>query len=119
MIQEYSDFTFYLYQRYHRTHKKFIISNWEADNDIYCGAAFAYAMDPAFRSSCNAAYRSAYGGNDSPEESLDGLNRWFHVRQQGIANGRNRAAALGLGGMRVYFAPEFSLVHALHDSGFK
>src|SRR5262249_37407507 len=37
MLQEYSDFTLYLYQRYHHTHKKFIISNWEADNAVYCG----------------------------------------------------------------------------------
>jgi hypothetical protein len=119
LIQEYSDFTLYLYDEFQHSHKRFIISNWESDNDVYCGDAYGYATNQLVREACNAAYPAAYLGNTSPEQSLDGLKRWFSAREQGIEDGRNRAAAQGLGGMRVFFAPEISIVHLLHDAGFK
>jgi hypothetical protein len=119
IVKEYSDLTLYLYETYRRTHKRFIISNWESDNEVYCGAAYAYATDPAFRAACNVQYQSEYGGIRSPDESIRGLLLWFQSRQQGIEEGRNRALNHGIGGKRVYSAPEFSNVRALHDAGFK
>jgi hypothetical protein len=119
LIQEYSDFTLYLYQTYQHTHKRFIISNWEADNDVYCGAAYAYATDRRAREACDSSYAYYYDGNSTPEQSLEGLQHWFQLREKGIVDGRNRAALMGMGGMRVYFAPEFSIVHVLHDAGLK
>jgi len=118
VIQEYSDFTLYLYRVCQHSHKRFIISNWESDNDVYCGNAYGYATNPVAREACNAEYPSRYVGNASPEESLKGLKMWFDARELGIIDGRNRAAAQGLGGMRVFHAPEVSMVHALHDAGF-
>jgi len=118
LIQEYSDFTLYLYREYRRTHKRFIISDWELDNTVYCQAAFAYATQPRFRAYCDSWYAAFYG-NRAPVESLAGLKLWLQARQQGIAGGRQRAAAEGIGGMRVYFAPEFSITRALHDAGFQ
>jgi hypothetical protein len=119
IVKEYSDLTFYLYETYRSTHKRFIISNWESDNEVYCGAAYAYATDPAARAACKVRYQLAYEGSRSPEESITGLTLWFQSRQQGIDEGRNRALSRGIGGKRVYFAPEFCVVRALHNAGFK
>jgi hypothetical protein len=116
LMQEYSDFTLYLYRTYRHTHKRFIVSDWEGDNNIYCQAAYAYAVSPQFRAYCDTNYAAFYG-NRSPAESLKGLKLWHQARQRGIADGRNRAAAEGIGGMRVCFAPEFSITRALHDAG--
>jgi hypothetical protein len=52
-----------------------------------------------------------------PEEALHGLRLWFQARALGIADGRHRAEAEGIGGMRVYVAPEFNIVRALRGSG--
>jgi hypothetical protein len=118
LVQEYSDFTLYLYQTYQGTNKSFIVSDWEADNAIYCDAAYSYANDLKFRSWCDANYAAHYG-NSSPAESIHGMKLWYQARQQGIADGRNRAAALGIAGVHVYFAAEFCSMHALHDNGFQ
>lgn len=119
IVKEYSDLTFNLYKRYHNTRKRFIISNWEGDNEVYCGAAYAYAVDPITRAACIANYQSVYQGIPSPDDSITGLRLWFQARQQGIEDGRTRALSHGIGGKQVYFAPEFCIVRALHDAGFK
>lgn len=119
LVQEYSDLTLYLYQAYAHTDKRFIISNWESDNSIYCGQAYAYATTQSFRQYCDAAYPSLYYGNATPAVSLQALKLWFQCRQQGIMNGRARAAIAGYWGIRVDFAPEFCITRALHDAGFQ
>jgi hypothetical protein len=116
VIQEYSDLTLYLYKAYQHTHKRFIISNWESDNSVYCGRAYDYATNAAFRASCLSQYPSF--GIASPGDALQGLKRWLQARGQGIIEGRDRAQAEGIGGKRVYMAPEFNIVRALRDRGF-
>jgi hypothetical protein len=118
VVREYSDFTLYLYQTYQHTHKRFIISDWEGDNTVYCQRAYYYATQAEFRASCDAGYLTSYG-NQSPADSIQGLKLWHQARQQGIADGRNRALAEGIGGMRVYFAPEFNITRSLHENGFQ
>src|SRR5215471_11232305 len=54
------------------THKRFILSSWEGDNAVYCGAAQRYATDSAFRTECSR-YLLAYSGNESPDESISSL----------------------------------------------
>jgi len=119
IVKEYSDLTLYLYETYRHTHKRFILSNWESDNEVYCGAANAYATDAGARAACNASYQSAYEGSRSPDDSIRGLRLWFQARQQGIEEGRHRALNRGIGGKRVYFAPEFCDVRELHNAGFR
>jgi hypothetical protein len=116
--QEYSDLTLYLYRTYGRTHKRFIISDWEGDNSIYCGDAYAFAVVDKVRRNCLAQYRSQYGV-PSPADAFQGFKLWLDARALGIMDGRMRARAEGIGGMRVYFAPEFNIVRALHDRGFQ
>jgi hypothetical protein len=122
IIQEYSDLTLYLYQTYQHTNKQFIISNWESDNDVYCGAADWYSTDNIFRADCDANYPRWYNnGNASPTESFWGLRLWFEARQQGIEDGRNRALAMGIGGRgrKVYLAPEVNICRHLRYGGLK
>ena len=118
LVQKYSDFTLYLYQTYRHTYKRFIVSDWEGDNAVYCQAAYTYATVPQFRSYCDDNYAALYG-NRFAAESIQGLKLWHQARLRGIADGRKRAAGEGIGGMRVYFAPEFCSIHALHDGGFQ
>jgi hypothetical protein len=118
VVQEYSDFTLYLYRTYQHTHKRFIVSNWESDNSVYCGQAYAFATDPVVRAACRSQYMSLFGVA-TPEDALQGLKLWLQSRAQGIVEGRYRAQAEGLGGMRVYIAPELNIVRALHDVGFQ
>lgn len=118
ILREYSDFTLYLYETYSTTHKRFILSNWESDNAIYCGNANGYATQADTRAKCDALYPTFYG-NASADESFTALRKWFEVRQQGVADGRARAAAAGLGGSRVFCAPEISIVRGLHEAGLK
>jgi len=110
---EYSDFVLYLFRRYAGTHRRFILSNWEGDNAVYCGAAFRYADDPAFAAQCDAVYPDVYEGNSNPEQSLEGMRRWFQARQAGIDDGVNRARAFGLSGFEVLQAPEVNIIRVL------
>jgi hypothetical protein len=117
VVQEYSDFTLYLERTFRRTRKRFILSNWESDNSVFCGAAYSYATSPAIRNSCRSQYSSSFG-IPSPEDALQGLKLWLQARSQGILDGEARARAAGLEDRRVFHAPEFNIVHALHDRGF-
>lgn len=116
VVREYSDFSLHLYRAFQGTHKRFLISNWESDNSVYCGQAYTFATNPVFRETCRAQYFASYGIR-SPGEALRGLKLWFNARAQGIAEGRQRALAEGLGGLRVYHAPEFNIVRALREQG--
>ncbi|MDX2152006.1 MAG: hypothetical protein SFV54_14810 [Bryobacteraceae bacterium] len=116
MIREYSDFTLYLYRTYRNSAKRFILSNWESDHSIYCGNAFLYARDAAFRANCRARYRQLYG-IEGPEQALEGLRLWFRTRAKGVSDGRTRAQEESIGGIRVFLAPEFNIVRALREAG--
>ncbi|HEV3332898.1 MAG TPA: hypothetical protein VG096_18050 [Bryobacteraceae bacterium] len=116
--KEYSDLTFYLYRKYRLSRKQFIISDWEGDNSIYCGDAYKFALVDTVRSQCLSEYQSQYGVA-SPAEAFEGFRLWQRARALGIADGRARARARGIGGQRVYLAPEFNMVRALHDHGFQ
>lgn len=43
---EYSDFVVYLFRRYANSNRRFIVSNWEGDNAVYCGAAWVLRRHP-------------------------------------------------------------------------
>jgi hypothetical protein len=118
LVDEYRDFTLYLYERYHDTGKQFLISNWESDNDVYCGSAWLYTLNQDFREACDFNYPNWYGGNQGPRDSLEGLKLWFQARYEGIQKGRERARKLKLRGIKVWFAPEILSVHLLANAGF-
>ena len=88
---EYTDFADYLKQ----FNKSFIISNWEGDNDAYCGSIGAAAVSDG--ASCPNA-----------PQNLAGLAAWFAARHAGI-----KAA----GAANVFDAIEFNSVGILKDKG--
>jgi len=87
--QEYADFARYLSSF---SGKTFIVSNWEGDNDIYCGAAYG-----ATSSGCPGYSRN-----------LDGFKKWINARTTGIKSS---------GAGNVYSAVEFNIVRNLHERG--
>ncbi len=83
--QEYRDFASYLAKF---SDKTFIISNWEGDNDVYCGAAYGATV-----ASC-----PDYAGR------LGGFKKWIEVRTSGIK---------ASGASNVFSAVEFNIVNNL------
>ena len=45
IANEYKEFTLYLYQQYKGSGKRFILSTFEADNNLYCGEPFSYIIN--------------------------------------------------------------------------
>jgi len=119
VTQEYYDLAMYLYQTYKNTGKKFIIDNWEGDNDLYCGQGYSYATDVSFRTNCDANYKTTYNGNTSVNDSIIGMKDWLAARTAGIKNAGITAATQGLTGVTVSSAGDMSIVKALHANGFK
>ena len=118
VVNEYADFVHRLYVLFENTGKKFILSNWEGDNALYCGQAASYARSEEFRAACLSNYSLAYDGNRSPHDSVEGMVLWFQARHRGVTLGKERARIEGRTGIEVLVAPEFSAVHMLRDQGF-
>jgi len=117
LVEEYADFVYELCRTYRGTKKRFILSNWEGDNSVYCGAADRYIRDEAFRVRCDESYSVHYGGNSGPSDSIEGMRQWFNARWEGIEEGRRRASAEGYEGVAVYSAPEINMVRGLAEAG--
>jgi len=112
VVAEYRDMTLALYETQKGTGKKFIITQWESDNSIYCGAAYSYVTDVAFRASCDAQ-------TPTPTQRLEGMKTWFQLRQQGISEGRALAAQNGWGGVTVEDGIQFNSYQFIKDAGYK
>jgi len=117
LVEEYADFVYELYRTHAGSRRRFILSNWEGDNSVYCDAAYRYVHDEAFRANCNESYPSYYGGNSGPSDSIEALRQWFTARSEGIEEGRRRASAEGYEGVSVYSAPEINMVRGLAEVG--
>ena len=89
---EYTNLADYLKQF---SNKKFIIANWEGDNDAYCGSSESAVVNGS--STCPGAV-----------QNLAGLQKWFAARYAGIkaANAPN-----------VFSGIEFNSVTGLHGKG--
>ena len=77
-----------------------VISNWEGDNLVYCGSAFAYATNLAVREACR---RSPLG---NPATRLNAFMQWINLRQV-VINKYRRSHP----GFDVEQAPEFNSLH--------
>lgn len=118
MVQEYSDFVYRLYESFNGSGKRFILSNWEGDNAVYCGMAYPYVMFSSFREQCHKVYGRNYAGNHSPADSIEGMVLWMKARYLGVMLGKERARANKLTGVDVFVAPEISSVHMLKSRGY-
>lgn len=120
VVNDYQGLTQTLYQQFHGSGKTFIISNWEGDNVVYCGLAYAYATDAATRAACDTNYSAVYKGLPAPSTGMAGFANWLQARRQGIDQGRNWAASVGLAnGIQVFYAVEFNISHVLQNAGFQ
>ena len=120
VTSDYQGLTQALYQQFHGTGKTFIISNWEGDNVVYCGLSYAYATDAASRAACDTNYSVLYKGVSNPNSGMSGFGGWLRARRLGMDQGKIWAATAGLtGGIQVFYAVEFNILHALQNAGFQ
>jgi len=81
-----------------------VLSNWEGDNMVYCGAAYSYAHDPKFRPGC------AGGTEAGIAQHLDGLMAWFQLRRDTVYAYRPASP-----GIRFHYAVEFNSLHIVQQ----
>ncbi len=125
IVNDYKNFALSLFRTYKNTGKTFIISNWETDNAIYCGSAYAFDKDFAntpvngtsFRTWCLNNYSAAYAAKD-PQAAITAIKLWFSYRQQGIQLARQQAAIEGITGVKIKHAIEFNTIHLIKDIGY-
>ncbi|MDP9120092.1 MAG: hypothetical protein M3O15_01795 [Acidobacteriota bacterium] len=118
VVADYKSLAMQLYSRYHGTGKTFILSNWEGDNVVYCGAAYGYATDQNFHDACDANYPVLYKGIADRDAGMNGFIAWLKARQQGVQQGRD-ASAGSTDGVQVAYAVEFNIVNALQNQGLR
>jgi hypothetical protein len=117
MHDAYAAFARYLMDTYRNRGKTFIVSNWESDNALYCGSAYAYIVDSAFRSDCDTNYHVKYPYATGVGDTMRGLQLFFDARQSGVTDGRNGGIAAGDTGVAVYNADEINSVGVLSGAG--
>jgi len=74
-----------------------VLTNWEGDNMVYCGAAYSYATSPSFRVACPGI-----------KSRLDGFMAWSELRR-GIVE----SYQAGSPGLHYHYATEFNVMHML------
>jgi hypothetical protein len=103
-----------LYRRYGSEDRTIILSHWEGDNSLYCGAYYNYLVDRNFRQSCDQSYSNYYGGNSGPKQTVQAMGLWFAARQAGLERARREFPSATL---RVVHAPEVASVFLLQQQG--
>lgn len=131
VIREYEGLAFELSVRFSGTGKQFVISDWEADNIIYCGSAYRFVTNPEmidpfdanrnipFRQWCLDRYSWIYGGDASnPDEAMTGYRLWQSLRIEGVRRGRLRAQEHGAKNVLVQAGMEFSTIRLLQPVAY-
>lgn len=111
MREDYAGLTYRLMKDYRGTGKTFGISNWEADNELYCGAATLYAIDAKFRAACDAKRKTG--------DVLAAYRQFLKLRHEGIEAGRDHARRDGFNGVTVQEVIEISSFKFLKDRHFE
>lgn len=114
MVAEYAAFTEALLRGAVGLNRTFVLLNWEGDNAVYCGGSYAFSLSEEFRANCLAQYQQAYH-NDSPAETLRGMNLWMRARHEGVRDGAARA---GVTDSTVLTGLEISGTRHLRAAGF-
>lgn len=96
---EYTALLTYLNTRFAGRSIQFIISNWEGDNVVYCGAVYSFATNPTFSTACRAGALSSH----TNAYWVQGLLTWFSYKDAAIA-----AFVAANPSFNVIHAPEFS-----------
>jgi hypothetical protein len=103
VFDEYRELTEAIMRTNSGTGRVFIISHWEGDNQVYCGSSYDFQTVDDKRYACM---------HQQPEKRLAGLQAWLQIRQEAIAEGRQRAMAAGAVKVEVYHAAEFNTIFA-------
>jgi hypothetical protein len=107
MREDYAGLTYRLYRDYRGTEKIIGISNWEADNELYCDAATLYAINPEFRSTCD--------GKRKTGDVVAAYRQFLTLRHEGINLGKDRAQRDGFTGVSLREVIEISSFRFLKD----
>ncbi len=108
IIEEYRALTVELHRQYANTGKTFILSNWEADNHVFCGNPGDWTRHPGNR-------RAECSTPEKVRDRLLAIATWFKLRQLGIRRGVRDALAQGLTGVTVSDAIEFNAYQMARD----
>jgi hypothetical protein len=108
IVEEYRALTVELHRLYANTGKTFILSNWEADNHVFCGNPGDWTRHPDDR-------REECSTPEKVRDRLLAIATWFKLRQLGIRRGVRDAIAQGLTGVTVHDAIEFNAYEMARD----
>jgi len=101
---EYTGLFNVLKSRFGTRNVQFIIDNWEGDNFVYCGAAFAFGQVAATAASCEATFPSGQTNN----QRVAALVQWVGYRDAAVASfvasnpGFNLISALQFNSMTLF-----------------
>ena len=119
VVKEYRDLALALYETQANTGKTFIVSSYESDNDLYCGASCKTIDDfvndtvpPNEKLGC----RTICERSDLPHwRAMESLRSWFQARHEGIEVARQIASSRGLRNVVVADAIEISTIRRLQN----
>jgi|GEM_PF-4829326 len=112
IVDEFKAFTLALYETQHDTGRTFIISNWEADNELYgtCPGGIAEYAN-------NLSVRNKEGCKEVPAR-YEALKTYYAKRFEGIKAGIQEAKSKGLGGIQVEYAIQFNAPRLGEKAGY-
>jgi hypothetical protein len=100
MTEEYRQLGYELQKRHAGSGKTFVISNWEADNSVYCGGVYGW--------STNANNVRATCPSSQVWRQASAMKLWFELRRDAIRAGVAAAERDGFHGVTVADGIEFS-----------
>lgn len=128
---EYQELAYALYETQHDTGKRFLIGNWETENNLYTGDGNQGGIYPTLAYYKSHTYMPPNNSVSDLWRRADGLITWFRLRQEGIrcgiylATGQNYPTGSPCSGtphvpaysnVEVYDSIEMASMHMVQDA---